>query len=142
MVKIKDATYWAQQIHKGDTNSAELLTLAEKKIEAVVFTGPPSSVHSIGIYVKRKNPSLRIIQDYRDPWNTDRDYSAEVIGKRLKKRGKNTKKAAKRLKKRRNGQIICADSITTTSRAFWRKSWRKDSPVRSAAACIIRIAQP
>ncbi|WP_368651602.1 amidase family protein [Lactococcus raffinolactis] len=35
MVKIKDATYWAQQIHKGDTTSAELLTLAEKKIEAV-----------------------------------------------------------------------------------------------------------
>ena len=33
MTKIKDATYWAEQIRKGETTPIELLILAEKKIE-------------------------------------------------------------------------------------------------------------
>ena len=33
MTKIKDATYWSEQIRKGETTPIELLLVAEKKIE-------------------------------------------------------------------------------------------------------------
>jgi glycosyltransferase involved in cell wall biosynthesis len=38
-------------------------------IKTIVTTGPPHSVHLIGLKLKQKNKSLRWIADFRDPWS-------------------------------------------------------------------------
>jgi glycosyltransferase involved in cell wall biosynthesis len=41
----------------------------DNRIRTVITTGPPHSVHLIGLRLKRKNPSLKWIADFRDPWS-------------------------------------------------------------------------
>lgn len=43
--------------------------LREQKIRTIITTGPPHSVHLIGLRLKKKNPSLKWIADFRDPWS-------------------------------------------------------------------------
>lgn len=43
--------------------------LREKKIRHIITTGPPHSVHLIGLGLKKRNPSLKWIADFRDPWS-------------------------------------------------------------------------
>ena len=43
--------------------------LHEKQITTIVTTGPPHSIHLIGYRLKKKNPTLRWIADFRDPWS-------------------------------------------------------------------------
>lgn len=43
--------------------------LRENKIQTVITTGPPHSIHLIGYKLKNKNPSLRWFADFRDPWS-------------------------------------------------------------------------
>lgn len=43
--------------------------LREQKIRTIITTGPPHSVHLIGLRLKKKNPSLKWISDFRDPWS-------------------------------------------------------------------------
>lgn len=43
--------------------------LQEHAIELLVTTGPPHSMHLIGLALKRKLPSLKWITDFRDPWS-------------------------------------------------------------------------
>lgn len=38
-------------------------------IRIIVTTGPPHSMHLIGLALKKKNPSLKWIADFRDPWS-------------------------------------------------------------------------
>lgn len=42
--------------------------LKENKIEVVVTSGPPHSMHLIGLGLKKKIPDIRWIADFRDPW--------------------------------------------------------------------------
>jgi len=42
--------------------------LMERKITTIITTGPPHSMHLIGLKLKKKNPSLHWIADFRDPW--------------------------------------------------------------------------
>jgi glycosyltransferase involved in cell wall biosynthesis len=42
--------------------------LEENKITTIVTTGPPHSIHLIGLRLKKKNSSLQWISDFRDPW--------------------------------------------------------------------------
>ncbi len=51
--------------------SVEYLTdfIARNKIEKIITTGPPHSVHLIGLKLKEKNPTLKWIADLRDPWS-------------------------------------------------------------------------
>lgn len=51
--------------------AARFLTdyLKENKIDTIVTTGPPHSMHLIGKGLKRKNPNLKWIADFRDPWS-------------------------------------------------------------------------
>lgn len=42
--------------------------LKENKIEVVVTSGPPHSLHLIGLNLKKKLPYLKWIADFRDPW--------------------------------------------------------------------------
>lgn len=41
----------------------------ENKIDTIITTGPPHSLHLIGLKLKEKN-NLRWIADFRDPWTT------------------------------------------------------------------------
>lgn len=43
--------------------------LRDNKIRTIITTGPPHSVHLIGLRLKKKNPSLKWIADFRDPWS-------------------------------------------------------------------------
>ena len=42
--------------------------IQSNQIDKIVTTGPPHSVHLIGLKLKQKNPSLKWIADFRDPW--------------------------------------------------------------------------
>ncbi len=42
--------------------------LQENQIETIVTTGPPHSLHLIGLGLKKLNPQLKWIADFRDPW--------------------------------------------------------------------------
>jgi glycosyltransferase involved in cell wall biosynthesis len=42
--------------------------LVERKITTIITTGPPHSMHLIGLSLKKKNPALHWIADFRDPW--------------------------------------------------------------------------
>lgn len=43
--------------------------LKKNKITTIITTGPPHSVHLIGLKLKKKNPSLKWLADFRDPWS-------------------------------------------------------------------------
>lgn len=43
--------------------------LRENEIGTIITTGPPHSMHLIGLRLKKKNPSLQWIVDLRDPWS-------------------------------------------------------------------------
>ena len=42
--------------------------LQENKIDVLVTTGPPHSLHLIGLDLKKKFPNLFWVADFRDPW--------------------------------------------------------------------------
>ena len=42
--------------------------LKENHFDALVTTGPPHSVHLIGLNLKKEFPNLKWIADFRDPW--------------------------------------------------------------------------
>lgn len=42
--------------------------LQENHIQTIVTTSPPHSMHLIGYELKKRNPSLRWLADFRDPW--------------------------------------------------------------------------
>lgn len=42
--------------------------LKENKIDTIVTSGPPHSLHLIGLGLKSKMPDLKWIADFRDPW--------------------------------------------------------------------------
>ncbi len=43
--------------------------IARNQIEKIVTTGPPHSIHLIGLRLKELNPALSWIADFRDPWS-------------------------------------------------------------------------
>lgn len=43
--------------------------LKANEIKKIITTGPPHSMHLIGLALKKKDPSLRWIADFRDPWS-------------------------------------------------------------------------
>ena len=50
--------------------SARFLTkyLAEHPVDTIVTSGPPHSLHLIGLRLKKTFPALRWVADFRDPW--------------------------------------------------------------------------
>jgi hypothetical protein len=49
--------------------------LKKNQIEILITTGPPHSMHLIGLGLKEKNPALKWIADFRDPWTQISYYS-------------------------------------------------------------------
>lgn len=79
--------------------------LAENKIDTIITTGPPHSLHLIGLRLKNQM-KLKWIADFRDPW-TDMWYFDQLrLGK-----------AAKRKHYKREKQVLRqADLVITTSK--------------------------
>ena len=42
--------------------------IKSNQIDKIITTGPPHSVHLIGLRLKKKNSALKWIADFRDPW--------------------------------------------------------------------------
>jgi glycosyltransferase involved in cell wall biosynthesis len=43
--------------------------LKSNQVDTIITTGPPHSMHLIGLKLKQKNPTLKWIADFRDPWS-------------------------------------------------------------------------
>ncbi len=51
--------------------------LKENPVDAIVSTGPPHSMHLIGLGLKKRLPDIPWIADFRDPW-TNIDFYADL----------------------------------------------------------------
>lgn len=60
--------------------------LSENKECTVITTGPPHSVHLIGLELKYLVPSIKWLADFRDPWTTIGYHKDLKLGKRAQKR--------------------------------------------------------
>jgi glycosyltransferase involved in cell wall biosynthesis len=81
--------------------------LAEHPVDVVVTTGPPMSVHLIGLKLKKKQ-NLRWLADFRDPW-TSVDFYHEL----------NLMKWADRKHHRLEREVLeIADAVTVISRGM------------------------
>jgi glycosyltransferase involved in cell wall biosynthesis len=60
--------------------------LNENNIRTVITTGPPHSLHLIGYRLKKKNPGIRWLADFRDPWSQWGLLDSLGVGKWARKR--------------------------------------------------------
>lgn len=79
--------------------------LKENQIDVLITTGPPHSMHLIGLELKKEYPNLKWIADFRDPW-TQISYHSEL---------KLTKNSEKKHKKLEKSVIRTADCVLATS---------------------------
>jgi glycosyltransferase involved in cell wall biosynthesis len=63
--------------------------LASNQIDIVVTTGPPHSMHLIGLRLKSKFPHLRWLADFRDPWTEWGMWDSLMVTKAVRKLHKN-----------------------------------------------------
>lgn len=79
--------------------------LHQNKIDTLITTGPPHSLHLIGLKLKENFPELKWLADFRDPW-TQISYHSEL---------KLTKSSQKKHKKLEEKVMKSADLIIATS---------------------------
>ncbi len=78
--------------------------LSDNQIDTIITTGPPHSMHLIGLKLKEKLP-IKWIADFRDPWTTI-SYHKEL---------KLTKKSARKYVQLESEVLSKADQIIVTS---------------------------
>ena len=83
----------------------------EVQPDAMVTTGPPHSVHLIGLKLKKQFPAIKWISDFRDPW-ADIDYLDTFYASAF------ARKIQSSLEKK---VMACADKVLTVS-----PSWAKE----------------
>lgn len=97
--------------------------LVKNKVDAIITTGPPHSMHLIGLGLKKDNHKLQWIADFRDPWS-DMDYLNEFnMGPRARAKMEDLESKVSRT----------ADRLIVTSRGA------KDKLVNSQKAICIFI---
>ncbi|WP_395093623.1 glycosyl transferase family 1 [Vaginella massiliensis] len=79
--------------------------IAEHQIQTIITTGPPHSLHLIGLGLKEKFPTLKWLADFRDPW-TQISYHKEL---------KLTKWSAQKHKQLERRVLQQADMVLATS---------------------------
>ena len=85
--------------------------LDSNPVDVIITTGPPHSMHLIGLGVKAKYPKLPWIADFRDPWS-DMDYLQDFhMGT----------KARKKLIQMEKDVVGKADRLIVTSRSAERQ---------------------
>jgi hypothetical protein len=88
--------------------------LIEHKIDRLITTGPPHSMHLIGLELKKQNPNLKWMADFRDPWTQISYHKALKLTKNSRRKHQNLEKAV----------LQSADCIIATSFTD-AKSYRK-----------------
>ncbi|MDH6250494.1 hypothetical protein M2347_000221 [Chryseobacterium sp. H1D6B] len=83
--------------------------LKEHKIDVVVTSGPPHSMHLIGLNLKKKLPHLKWIADFRDPWTEISYYSHLKLTKSSDKKHRRLESSVFK-----NADITLATSYTDT----------------------------
>lgn len=63
--------------------------LAENHFDAFVTTGPPHSMHLIGLNLKKEFPNLKWVADFRDPWTEISYYKHLKLTKSADEKHKN-----------------------------------------------------
>jgi len=81
--------------------------LKENNISTVVTSGPPHSLHLIGLGLKNKMPELKWIADFRDPWTEISYYKHLKLTKSSDKKHRQLESAVFR-----NADITLATSYT------------------------------
>ena len=79
--------------------------LEANDINTIVTTGPPHSMHLIGLGLKRKKPDLRWVADFRDPWSRWDMLNHLHVGTRARKKHRRLEKQVMQI----------ADRIVTVS---------------------------
>ena len=74
-------------------------------VKTIVTTGPPHSIHLIGLRLKRKKPDLRWVADFRDPWSRWDMLDHLQVGPLARRKHR-------RLERR---VMQCADKVVTVS---------------------------
>ena len=85
--------------------------LVENEVDAIITTGPPHSMHLIGLGLKKEFPKLSWIADFRDPWS-DMDYLDEF---------KMSNRARKKMKNLEREVAESADRLIVTSKGASNK---------------------
>jgi len=81
--------------------------LKENKIDTIVTSGPPHSLHLIGLGLKNKIPNLKWIADFRDPWTEISYYKHLKLTKSSDKKHRQLESAVFK-----NANITLATSYT------------------------------
>jgi glycosyltransferase involved in cell wall biosynthesis len=81
--------------------------LKENKIDTIVTSGPPHSLHLIGLGLKNKIPDLKWIADFRDPWTEISYYKHLKLTKSSDKKHRELESAVFK-----NADITLATSYT------------------------------
>jgi glycosyltransferase involved in cell wall biosynthesis len=81
--------------------------LKENKIDTIVTSGPPHSLHLIGLGLKDKLPNLKWIADFRDPWTEISYYKHLKLTKSSDKKHRQLESAVFK-----NADITLATSYT------------------------------
>jgi len=84
--------------------------IKEHEIKTIVTTGPPHSVHLIGLKLRKKNPDLVWLADFRDPWTT----WGFLLG--MKPSG-----IAMRIHRRLENQVLTKATAVTTVSSFYAR---------------------
>lgn len=85
--------------------------LREQGITTVITTGPPHSMHLIGYRLKKKNPTLKWIADFRDPWSEWGFLDSLMVGS-----------LARWMHRRLEKKVLCsADHIVTITPFYVRR---------------------
>ncbi|OIQ23954.1 glycosyltransferase family 4 protein [Lacinutrix sp. MedPE-SW] len=79
--------------------------ISDFDIDTIITTGPPHSLHLIGLKLKEKYSDLNWIADFRDPWTTIGYHKQLKLTKASKKKHKILEKAV----------LNCANQILVTS---------------------------
>ena len=88
--------------------------IKEEGIEKIITTGPPHSMHLIGLGLKKEIPNLKWIADFRDPWS-EVDLLDEFHLSRL------SRKKHKKLEQ----EVLRAADVTLTVSESWVKDLKR-----------------
>lgn len=81
--------------------------LKENKIDTIITSGPPHSLHLIGLGLKNKMPDLKWVADFRDPWTEISYYKHLKLTKSSDKKHRQLESAVFK-----NADITLATSYT------------------------------
>jgi len=101
--------YWVKPSVKFLSNK-----IKEEGIKYIITTGPPHSMHLIGLGLKKLFPNLRWIADFRDPWS-ELDLLDEF----------HLSRSARKKHKRLEKEVLRATDITLTVSESWVKGFKR-----------------